>query len=61
MDKINEILTWMQNIELNQIIDVIVAIVGIILAVILSPLISYWISKIFHMKYKRKEIKQTAT
>ncbi len=41
MDKINEILTWMQNIELNQIIDVIVAIVGIILAVILSPLISY--------------------
>lgn len=61
MDKINEVLTWMQNIELNQIIDVIVAIVGIILAVILSPLISYWISKIFHMKYKRKEIKQTAT
>ena len=61
MDKINEVFTWMQNIELNQIIDVIVAIVGIILAVILSPLISYWISKIFHMKYKRKEIKQTAT
>ena len=53
MDKINEILTWMQNIELNQIIDVIVAIVGIILAVILSPLISYWISKIFHIKGKK--------
>ena len=57
MDKINELVQWIQSIELSQIINVIIAIVGIVLTIVISPLISYVITKIFEWKKPKKEIK----
>ena len=60
MDKINELIGWIGNIELSQIINIIIAIVIIIFTVILSPIISLGITKIFGWKKKSKEIKKGA-
>lgn len=60
MDKINELVQWISNVELSQIINIIVAIVVIIFTVIISPFISLGISKIFNWKKKSKEIKKGA-
>ena len=59
MEKINELITWVQNIELNQIINLIIAIVAIILTVTFSSGISYIITKIFNFKKKKEEIIKT--
>lgn len=59
MEKINELITWIQNIELNQIINLIIAIVAIILTIIFSSTISLVITKIFNMKKKKVELKET--
>lgn len=59
MNKFEELITWIQNIELEQIINVIIAIVIAILTVILSSLISLIITKIFNMKKKKQELKKT--
>lgn len=61
MDKIDEFVQWIQNIELSQIINTIIAIVLIILTVIFSPIISYGITKIFNWKKNSKEIKEGTT
>ena len=53
MDKIDELLQWMQNIELTQIINIIIAIVLIIFTVIFSPIVSLGISKIFNIKNRQ--------
>ena len=58
MEKINELIEWIQNIELSQIINIIIAIVLVIFTVILSPLISYIISKIFNWKKSKEQIKE---
>lgn len=58
MEKINELIEWIQNIELSQIINIIIAIVLVIFTVILSPLISYIISKIFNWKKSKEKIKE---
>lgn len=57
MDKINELIEWIESIELSQVINVIVCIVAIILTVIISPLISYAIAKLFGLKKTKQEIK----
>ena len=57
MDKINELIEWIQSIELSQVINVIVCIVAIIFTVIISPFISYAIAKIFGWKKTKQEIK----
>lgn len=58
MDKINELIEWIESIELSQIINLIVCIVAIILTVIISPLISYAIAKIFGYKKTKQELKE---
>ena len=58
MEKINELIELIQNIELSQIINIIIAIVIVIFTVILSPLISYIISKIFNWKKSKEQIKE---
>lgn len=60
MDKINELIEWIESIELSQVINVIVCIVAIILTVIISPLISYAIAKLFGLKKTKQEIKDGA-
>lgn len=57
MDKINELVAWIQSIELSQIINVIICIVAIIFTVIISPFISLAIAKIFGWKKTKKELK----
>ena len=57
MDKINELVAWIQSIELSQVINVIICIVAIIFTVIISPFISLAIAKIFGWKKTRKELK----
>lgn len=57
MDKINELVAWIQSIELSQVINVIICIVAIIFTVIISPFISLLIAKIFGWKKTRKELK----
>lgn len=61
MDKIHEMVQWIQNIELSQIINIIISIVLIILTVIFSPIISYGVTKIFNWKKKSNEIKDGIT
>ena len=60
MNKINELMQWISNVELSQIINIIIAIVAVIFTVILSPFISLGIAKIFNWKKKTKEIKKGA-
>ena len=57
MDKINELVAWIQSIELSQVINVIICIVAIIFTVIISPFISLAIAKIFGWKKTKKELK----
>lgn len=57
MDKVNELVTWIQSIELSQVINVIICIVAIIFTVIISPFISLAIAKIFGWKKTKKELK----
>ena len=57
MDKINELVAWIQSIELSQVINLIICIVAIIFTVIISPFISLLIAKIFGWKKTRKELK----
>ena len=58
MDKINELIEWIESIELSQIINVIICIVAIIFTVIISPFISYAIAKIFGFKKTKQELKE---
>ena len=59
MSKIDELITWIQSIEITQIIDIIIAIVLVIFSVIISPLLGLLISKIFNWKKKKSELKET--
>lgn len=58
MDKINELVQWIQNIEITQIVDIIIAIVLIIFTIILSPFVSLLISKLLNWKKSKKELKE---
>ncbi len=59
MDKINEIIELMQNVETSQIIDVIVAIAILILFMIMSSGISYFVIRIFFKKVRKEDIKES--
>ena len=59
MDKIDELVTWIQSIEITQILDIIIAIVVAIFSVIISPLLSLLIAKIFNWKKKKVELKDS--
>lgn len=60
MDKINTIVDLMRNVETSQIIDVIIAIAIIILFIIISPAITYFVVRIFFKKVKKEDIKESA-
>ena len=57
MDKIQEIINFIRSVEMSQIINFIIATVIIIVFVILSPIISYGIVKLFFRKHEKEEIK----
>ena len=59
MDKINEIIELMKNVETSQIIDVIVAIAILILFMIMSSGISYFVIRIFFKKVRKEDIKES--
>ena len=59
MNKIDELVTLIQSIEITQILDIIIAIVVAIFSVIISPLLSLLIAKIFNWKKKKVELKDS--
>ncbi len=57
MEKINEIIGYIQGIEIGQIINLIISLAVIILILIFSPMITYGILKIVYRKESKGEIK----
>ena len=61
MDKINEIIEWFKNINMNSIIDILIAILIFLLFKLFSGTLSYVASKLFKIKEKNKsKLKQNA-
>ena len=61
MDKINEIIEWFKNINMNTIIDILIAILIFLLFKLFSGTLSYVVSKLFKIKEKNKsKLKQNA-
>lgn len=60
MEVVNSIVNYFKNIETEQIITMVIALVIIILFCLLSSLIAYGIIKIFKWKSKGKEIKENS-
>ncbi len=58
MDKIHEVLEFISNIEISQIINLIIALASAIIALVLAPFISYGILKIFYRKIEKEQIKK---
>ena len=59
MDKINDIIELMKNVETSQIIDVIIAIAILILFMIMSSGISYFVIRMFFKKVRKEDIKES--
>ena len=59
MEKIKEITSFIQSIEISNIIDLIIGIVVIILTLIISPIISYIILRVFYKKENKEEIQKS--
>ena len=61
MEIINSVINFFKNITQNQLIDYLIALIVILIFFILSPIVSYFIIKMFKIKEKdRKKIKQNA-
>lgn len=58
MKSIQNFIEYIQGIEITQIIDVIIAIAIVIIALLLSPIITYLILKIFFKKTKKNQIRK---
>lgn len=59
MNRINEIINYIQGIEISNIIDLIIAISIIIMFLVLSPLIAYIILRVFYKKENKDEIQKS--
>ena len=59
MNKIEEFIDIIKNIEISQITNLVIAIFIIIIFILLSPLISYGIVKIFLRRQNKEEIKDS--
>ena len=59
MDRINEVVTYIQGIELTKLIDLIIAIAVIILFLVISPVIGYGVLRIFYKKEDKDEIQKS--
>ncbi len=57
MDKIREFITFIGNIEISQIVNFIIAIAVVIIVLLLAPIISYGIVKVFYRRSEKEEIK----
>ena len=57
MNKINEFIDWLKNININTIIDILIALLIFLLFKLFSGFFSYIIVKLFKLKEKNK-IKQ---
>ena len=59
MNKIKDIITYLQNLETEQILNVIIALAILIMFLVMSSMISYAILRIFYKKENKEEIKKT--
>ena len=59
MNKIEEFLDFIKNIEISQVINLVIALVAVIICILISPLISYGIVKIFFKKQSKENIKNS--
>ena len=59
MNKIEEFLDFFKNIEISQVINLAIALFTIIVFILLSPLISYGIIKLFFRKQNKVNIKNS--
>jgi hypothetical protein len=50
MNIINQVETFIQSIEISQIIDLIIALAVIIAFLVFSPLFSYYLTRLFYRK-----------
>ena len=50
MQAINNFFGFLQNIEINQIVDIIIALIIVIVGLLISPFISYGVLRIFYKK-----------
>lgn len=57
MDKIRELITLVGNIEISQIVNFIIAIAVVIIVLLLGPIVSYGIVKVFYRRSEKEEIK----
>ncbi len=60
MNRIQEIIDWIRDIEMSQIINFVIAIAIIIIISLLSSLISYGLLKIFFRKQEKEKIKSSS-
>ena len=58
MQAINNFFGFLQNIEINQIVDIIIALIIVIVGLLISPFISYGVLRIFYKKENKEEIKK---
>lgn len=59
MNKIEEFINIIKNIEISQITNIVIGIFIVIVFVLLGPLLSYGVVKIFLRKQSREEIKES--
>ncbi len=59
MDRINEVIAYIQGLELSKIVDLIIAIAVIILFLVISPVIGYGVLRIFYKKEDKDEIQKS--
>ena len=58
MDKIQEIVSFIKEIEISSVINLIIALAVIIIFLLLSHILAYWIVRLFVKEQDKKEIKQ---
>lgn len=58
MDKIQKIISFIKEIEISSVINLIIALAVIIIFLLLSHILAYWIVRLFVKDQDKKEIKQ---
>lgn len=58
MDKIQKIISFIKEIEISSVINLIIALAVIIIFLLLSHILAYWIVRLFVKEQDKKEIKQ---
>lgn len=58
MDKIQKMISFIKEIEISSVINLIIALAVIIIFLLLSHILAYWIVRLFVKEQEKKEIKQ---